>query len=44
MSQTISEQPLEVTIVADLVKGHYVQRPPSAFDKALFPHFPPAQL
>jgi type I restriction enzyme R subunit len=24
-----------VVIVADLVKGHYVQRPPSAFDKAL---------
>jgi hypothetical protein len=33
-----------VAIVADLVRGHYVQRPPSAFDKALFPRFPPAQL
>jgi hypothetical protein len=34
MSEAISEQTLEVAIVADLVKGHYVQRPPSAFDKA----------
>jgi type I restriction enzyme R subunit len=35
MSKTISEQAIEVAIVADLVKGHYVQRPPAAFDKAL---------
>jgi hypothetical protein len=35
MSKAISEQTLEVAIVADLVKGHYVQRPPSAFDKGL---------
>ena len=35
MSKAICEQTLEVAIVADLVKGHYVQRPPSAFDKAL---------
>ncbi len=35
MSKTISEQTLEAAIVADLVKAHYVQRPPSAFDKAL---------
>jgi type I restriction enzyme R subunit len=35
MSKTISEQALETAIVNDLVKAHYVQRPPSAFDKAL---------
>jgi hypothetical protein len=35
MSKAICEQTLEVAIVADLVKGHYVQRPPSVFDKAL---------
>jgi len=35
MSKTISEQALEAAIVADLVKAHYLQRPPSAFDKAL---------
>src|SRR5947207_1043804 len=35
MSKTISEQALEVAIVADLVNGHYIQRQPSAFDKAL---------
>jgi type I restriction enzyme R subunit len=35
MSKTISEQALETAIIADLVRAHYVQRPPSAFDKAL---------
>ena len=35
MSKTISEQALETAIVADLTRAHYVQRPPSAFDKAL---------
>ena len=35
MSKSISEQALETAIVSDLVKGHYVQRQPSAFDKAL---------
>ena len=35
MSKTISEQALETAITADLLRGHYVQRPPSAFDKAL---------
>src|SRR5947209_8066887 len=35
MSKTMSEQALETAIVAELVKAHYVQRPPSAFDKAL---------
>src|SRR5262245_45291988 len=35
MSRTISEQALETAIVADLVKAHYIQRPPSAFDKTL---------
>jgi type I restriction enzyme R subunit len=35
MNKTISEQALETAIVNDLTKAHYVQRPPSAFDKAL---------
>ncbi|HET6881176.1 MAG TPA: type I restriction endonuclease [Pirellulales bacterium] len=35
MTKTISEQALETAIVADLVNAHYVQRLPSAFDKAL---------
>lgn len=35
MSKAISEQALETAIVADLVKAHYIQRQPSAFDKAL---------
>src|SRR3954449_10812636 len=35
MSKAISEHALETAIVADLVKTHYVQRLPSAFDKAL---------
>jgi len=34
MSKTISEQALETAIVADLTRGHYIQRQPSAFDKA----------
>ena len=34
MSKAISEHTLEFAIVADLVKGHYVQRPSSAFNKA----------
>jgi type I restriction enzyme R subunit len=35
MSKALSEQALEERIVADLVTGHYRQRPPSAFDKCL---------
>ncbi len=35
MSKAISEQALETAIVTDLTKAHYVQRQPSAFDKAL---------
>src|SRR5579884_1074644 len=35
MTKAISEQALEAAIVADLTQTHYVQRPPSAFDKAL---------
>jgi type I restriction enzyme R subunit len=35
MSKTISEQALETAIIGDLLKAHYVQRQPSAFDKAL---------
>jgi type I restriction enzyme R subunit len=35
MNKAISEQALETAITADLVRGHYIQRPPSAFDKAL---------
>ncbi len=35
MSRTISEQALETAVVADLTKGHYILRSPSAFDKAL---------
>jgi hypothetical protein len=35
MNKTISEQALETAIVADLVKGHYAQRPPAAFDESL---------
>src|SRR5438128_2248241 len=35
MSKAISEQALETAIVADMAKSHYVQRQPSAFDKAL---------
>jgi type I restriction enzyme R subunit len=35
MSKPISEQALETAIVADLAQAHYVQRLPSAFDKAL---------
>jgi type I restriction enzyme R subunit len=35
MSKTISEQALETAITADLVKAHYIQRQPSAFEKAL---------
>src|SRR5262245_62119411 len=35
MNKTISEQALEVAIASDLVKPHYIQRTPSAFDKAL---------
>src|SRR4051812_15327409 len=35
MSKAISELALETAIVADLVKAHYLQRQPSAFDKAL---------
>jgi type I restriction enzyme R subunit len=35
MTKPISEHALETAIVADLTQAHYVQRPPSAFDKAL---------
>jgi type I restriction enzyme R subunit len=35
MSKAISEQALETAIVTDLTKTGYIQRPPSAFDKAL---------
>ena len=35
MIKAISERALETAIVADLTKAHYVQRQPSAFDKAL---------
>jgi type I restriction enzyme R subunit len=35
MSKAISEQALETAIVTGLTETHYVQRPPSAFDKAL---------
>jgi hypothetical protein len=34
MSKAISEQSLEVAIVTDLVKGHFVQRPSSALSMA----------
>jgi hypothetical protein len=34
MSKAISEQTLETAIIADLVKGYYVQRPPSATGRA----------
>ncbi|MDA8746051.1 type I restriction endonuclease [Rubripirellula amarantea] len=35
MTKQISEQALEEAIVADLTAAHYIQRKPSAYDKAL---------
>ena len=35
MSKAISEQALETAIIADLTGAGYIQRTPSAFDKAL---------
>src|SRR5262245_42169080 len=35
MTKPISEQALEVAIAADLVRAHYRERSPTAYDKAL---------
>ncbi|MGP0064021.1 MAG: hypothetical protein ACLQGP_10545 [Isosphaeraceae bacterium] len=43
MSKAFSEQALETRIIADLTGAGYIQRTPSAFDKALCcgSHWPP---